>query len=1230
MLVSSAAFAQFGTPVTPSVSPSGAFSLEVPIRIAPGTTGVAPKLSLVYSSQSGNGIAGVGWNLSGLSTIMRCPKTLAVDGERGGVNLNSNDRLCLDGQRLILQSGTYGSPGAIYYTELFGGSRVVQVNDQLVRFPRRPPYSPAVLSYTGGSSEMAHAASANITARITSGSGNVAFRVQSKAGEVLEYAAADLDDFQVTRMWLLVRVVDVKGNYWSVDYYRDAINGEYRPATIQYTGHSSPPISAPYNRIDFYYAPRPDPTVAFIGGVRVSNTQRLTNIKTVSDGTEVTDYRLTYAAPSGTTFRSLLASIQECTPASGCQQPVGFSYSGTVLQDFIWGNWQGHPGLYWDNQRQTYVNNYVGDFDGDGKSDQAAYAGNGNWHIALSTGSNFVNQPYYWQGPGSDIRKHAGDFNGDGKTDIAAFTNQGDLWHIALSTGSSFDNRIWTCHSGGDENTLSGDFNGDGRTDLAIHSSNGTWHMCLSNGNGFDIQFWPNGHGGDRATTLVGDFNGDGMTDLAAFDLNSQQWNMCLSTGNGWSCSLWPGHGERYAAKNFLGDFNGDGKTDTMAFDLGTRQWNMCLSTGTGFNCSLWAGVGDADNQILGDFNGDGRTDAAAYTGSGGIWNVCYSAGDHFNCTYQTITGDRTVNAFVGDYNGDGLADIAAYTGANGIWEVRLSNPGGYPDLLSSLQSSQSEGVGPTGVQTTVTYAPLSATDRYQKEINATYPQAVVSSPLYVVTSLASDNAVGSTNRVDYWYGTALADHTGRGLLGFNWQESLDQQSGIVSRITFRQDWPFIGLPNLQQTWRPGKSQLLRRTNTTWLAKTLTTQEPLTATSCVDGAQAGRPVLLNSAPFDQSWDIDAAATALPTTTTLNEIDCFGNVTRVQIDTRGAGSQYDVYRKITQNTIENWVDSNRWLLNRLKEARVTSVIPTGQPFGTGENPLPVVTLTSPANGANFNAPATITLSANASDANGINRVEFYTGSTLLNTDVSAPYSYVWPNVPMGTYSLTAKAIDNAGGVSTSTPVTVTVNNVPPSVSLIAPPNGASYMLPYNVTLQANASDPNDGVNRVQFYVDGGHFATATAPPYTAVWGATAGTHSFVALAVDNAGAATWSNTVSATFNAPPLGISVPSSATGATGTPPTSTSVTVSVNAGGYGGLNFYWTQLDGDAMSVSGGQVATFTGWPRQPYDQCESPYPSIATFRVTVVDAGSQVATGDVVIYLYANQPQRFVGDCL
>jgi ELWxxDGT repeat protein len=98
-----------------------------------------------------------------------------------------------------------------------------------------------------------------------------------------------------------------------------------------------------------------------------------------------------------------------------------------------------------------------------------------------------------------------------------------------------------------------------------------------------------------------------------------------------------------------------------------------------------------------------------------------------------------------------------------------------------------------------------------------------------------------------------------------------------------------------------------------------------------------------------------------------------------------------------------------------------------PFSDQGNQSPVVEIFGPADGQSFDAPATITIEANASDPDGsISKVEFFEGSNKLGEDLTFPYNYRWSDVGIGTYSFTAKAFDNDGAVTISAPVAATVN------------------------------------------------------------------------------------------------------------------------------------------------------------------------------------------------------------
>ncbi|MDA3882901.1 MAG: Ig-like domain-containing protein [Bacteroidales bacterium] len=87
----------------------------------------------------------------------------------------------------------------------------------------------------------------------------------------------------------------------------------------------------------------------------------------------------------------------------------------------------------------------------------------------------------------------------------------------------------------------------------------------------------------------------------------------------------------------------------------------------------------------------------------------------------------------------------------------------------------------------------------------------------------------------------------------------------------------------------------------------------------------------------------------------------------------------------------------------------------------------VKITSPANNAEFDPPATIAIDATATTTVGsIAKVEFYNGTTKIGEDLTSPYTYTWANVASGTYSITALATDNSNITKPSSAVAIKVN------------------------------------------------------------------------------------------------------------------------------------------------------------------------------------------------------------
>ncbi len=129
-----------------------------------------------------------------------------------------------------------------------------------------------------------------------------------------------------------------------------------------------------------------------------------------------------------------------------------------------------------------------------------------------------------------------------------------------------------------------------------------------------------------------------------------------------------------------------------------------------------------------------------------------------------------------------------------------------------------------------------------------------------------------------------------------------------------------------------------------------------------------------------------------------------------------------------------------------------------------NAPPTVSLTSPATGASFTAPATIAMTANASDPEGqLQRVEFYAGTTRVGTATAAPYSATWSSVPAGTYTLSAIAYDAAGASATSASITVVVataptSSVPRAVVFHESADDATLVTSYRLDVFASGADP----------------------------------------------------------------------------------------------------------------------------------------------------------------------------
>ncbi|MES3000187.1 MAG: Ig-like domain-containing protein, partial [Pseudomonadota bacterium] len=189
-----------------------------------------------------------------------------------------------------------------------------------------------------------------------------------------------------------------------------------------------------------------------------------------------------------------------------------------------------------------------------------------------------------------------------------------------------------------------------------------------------------------------------------------------------------------------------------------------------------------------------------------------------------------------------------------------------------------------------------------------------------------------------------------------------------------------------------------------------------------------------------------------------------------------------------------------------------------------NTPPTVSITSPASGATFTAPASIALTAVAADANGtVTQVAYYRGTTLIGTATSAPYSVSWSNVAAGSYSLTAKATDNGGAVTTSAAVAITVTagggGGGGNITIASPANGATV---YSGSVTVSGTFVGSSTSSYVLADNGAssRFATLTGNSYSATLPVNLGSNS-VTVSVARADKTSDKASITVNGSAPPL-------------------------------------------------------------------------------------------------------------
>jgi RHS repeat-associated protein len=267
----------------------------------------------------------------------------------------------------------------------------------------------------------------------------------------------------------------------------------------------------------------------------------------------------------------------------------------------------------------------------------------------------------------------------------------------------------------------------------------------------------------------------------------------------------------------------------------------------------------------------------------------------------QFWNGDIT-NAYLGDFNGDGRTDILRQekgsNAADAFSMIQVYVPSdSTPDLLTTLTT-------PLGIQVKdITYKPLTDASVYTRENTAAYPLLDLQAPIYVVASYATNNGISGFNTTTHTYAGAKVHQTGRGYLGFR-AVTETTPNGIMSTTTYRQDYPYVGLPAQMDVQQPNGG-LLSRTLTTWGAYSY-------------GGGRYFPYALSTTA--SSYELNGAL--ITSATTVNDtLDSYGNIGRTTV------THSDNHKKTVLTYYDN--DTANWRLGRPTSIQVTSTLPNGQ-------------------------------------------------------------------------------------------------------------------------------------------------------------------------------------------------------------------------------------------------------------------------------------------------------------
>ncbi len=774
------------------VSPTGAATYSIPLTLPAGVHGIQPSLALVYNSQGGSGLAGIGWTLSGLSTITRCPLNPAEDGVLQGVTLtdgSTGDDYCLDGMKLrAAGSNTYRTEieqFSLVTAEFSGGAGAI---------PKSGPQWFSISGKDGRTYTYGYSADSQILADGTVYTANWSPFQSSACGRVTT---------PIVRVWALTSISDRSGNSVTYHYANDPCTGDHWIDYITYTDQGSTPgpekISFSYYTSDSLSVVPAEMGVGNLAGALVGHLHRLKGITLSYNGTTTYTYSLQYQLDAGSGNSELIA-VQEC-------------YKGNCLQTPTKIDWQeGTAGWISPFTAAPLDGTYeqIMDVDGDGIDDvvlgeptgTASNPGPGVWCVQFGSP-----QPLNGSGPYATL--------------VAPFA-------CSQTPGVNPYQSLPVRYHGNDKQSL-----------LQPEGTPATWHILDFNWNGSSLSIKDTplnipATGWDTGNVYVADINGDGFDDIVFGSTcsNVPCIEVYFNGPNGINTTPQMLYSQaKYGTMSFLqttntyrtrtrvADFDGDGKADFLIYfadqqcitndhgvviapcDPTAKLWDILHSTGTSF--VLEGGVADADptvEPLTLDFNGDGMTDLAYVCASGnsctaGDWMLAASDGSTgfiesdtgvkavnpnlaviadfsgnggssilfpatstgtswsaYTIVYNASTGSYGLSAphsisgawaslEVGDLNGDGLADLVGISNLNAPYLTFALHQGVAPNLVSKITNG-------LGNYQQISYAPItdsSSTGVYTPPSPApAYPVLSYLFPLYVVSAYTANSAANN------------------------------------------------------------------------------------------------------------------------------------------------------------------------------------------------------------------------------------------------------------------------------------------------------------------------------------------------------------------------------------------------------------------------------------------------------------------------------------------------------